>query len=53
MNDICTPLRSSLSQENLDAIMRVCKEGPDLMSDDTLEKALNMFKDKKKRKLLL
>ena len=53
MNDICTPLRSSLSQHSLDALMRICREGPDALSPEDLEILVDLFKNEKKRKMLL
>ena len=38
MNLLCTPLRSSLSENNLDKFMRICINGPDTFSDAQFER---------------
>ena len=53
MNDVCTPLRSRLTQTNLTCLMRIISEGPDVLSDQLLEELVDKFKTQKKRKLLL
>ena len=50
---ICTQERNRLQIDQLDAIMRVCKEGsPDLSSDD-LDELVEIFKTEHTRKLSL
>ncbi|XP_060602136.1 uncharacterized protein LOC132755300 [Ruditapes philippinarum] len=49
MNSICTPLRSSMSQETLDNIMRIVHEGATSLSDNQLERAINHFTSKSRK----
>ena len=42
MNDSFTPLRSRLTQDHLDSLMRISKEGNDL-TDYNLEELVNLF----------
>ena len=44
MNLICTPLRSSLSEDNLDRFMRICINGPGKHNDDMLDELIQDFK---------
>ena len=55
MNDLCTPLRSSLTQQSLDALslMRICKGGRPRLSDDQLTDINEDFKSRKSRILAL
>ena len=43
MNLLISPLHTSLGKENLDRMMRVCLDGPEKLSDETVEKLLNTF----------
>lgn len=49
MNSICTPLRSSMSQETLDSIMRIVHEGATSISNTQLEKAIGHFTSKARK----
>lgn len=51
MNSLCTNLRNRLNQSSLDFLMRICKEGKDNFSNDELEAMVDLFKNKKNRKL--
>ena len=53
MNDICTPLRSRLTQNHLTCLMRIISEGPESLTDIMLEDLVEAFKNQKKRKLKL
>ena len=44
MNLICTPLRSSLNEQNLDRFMRICINGPEKLNDDMLNQLIQDFK---------
>ena len=44
MNLLCTPLRSSLSETNLNQFMRMCVNGPTSFTDAQCEEVLNNFK---------
>ena len=37
------PLRTSLGEKNLDRVMRVCLDGPEKLSDETVEKLIHTF----------
>ena len=52
MNDICTPLRSRLTQDHLDSLMRISKEGC-ILTEDNLDKLVDLFKTDKKRQMAL
>ena len=45
MNLICSPLRSSLSENSLDNLMRMCLNGPDMLSDSQLQALITLFKN--------
>jgi hypothetical protein len=49
MNLIKTPLRSRLTQRNLEALMRISMEGKDKLSDGDLETLVDKFKNTKDR----
>ena len=51
MNLIKTPLRSRLTQRNLEAIMRISMEGKDKLSDSDLDTLVDKFKNKKDRSM--
>ena len=53
MNDICTHLRSRLTQSHLTCLMRITREGPEVLTDPILEELVEKFKNQKKRKLKL
>ena len=44
MNLICTPLRTSLSESNLDRFMHICINGPETFSESDVEKMVDIFK---------
>ena len=44
INLICTPLRSSLNEQNLDRFMRICINGPEKLNDDMLNELIQNFK---------
>ena len=44
MNQIGTPLRTSLSESNLDWFMYICINGPETFSDSGVEKMVDIFK---------
>jgi len=48
MNDICTISRTRLSQNSLDAIMCLVKEGKETLTDNDLDKLVEMFKEQHK-----
>ena len=43
MNLLIPPLRTSLGKKNLARMMRVCLDGPEKLSDETVEKLINTF----------
>ena len=53
MKLIKTRLRSRMGEDTLQAAMRICIEGPDQLSEETLEAAVDHYKGLKKRKLAL
>ena len=53
MKLIKTRLRSRMGEKTLDHAMRICIEGPDRLSDDTLESVVDNYKEVKQRKLAL
>lgn len=53
MKLIKTRLRSRMGESTLDHAMRICIEGPDLLSDETLEAIIDHYKQVKRRKLSL
>ena len=44
MNLICTPLRTSLSESNLDRFMRISINGPETFDETDVEKMVDIFK---------
>jgi hypothetical protein len=50
MNDIhvCTNSRTRLSQNSMDAIMHLVKEGKETLTDNDLDKLVEMFKEQHK-----
>ena len=44
MNLICTPLRTSLSESNLDRFMRISINGPETFGETDVEKMVDIFK---------
>ena len=44
MNLICTPLRTSLSESNLDRFMRISINGPETFGETDVEKMVDVFK---------
>jgi hypothetical protein len=53
MNLIKTPLRSRLTQRNLEALMRISMEGKDKLSNSNLDTLVDKFKNKKDRYMML
>ena len=53
MKLIKTRLRSRMGENTLEHTMRICIEGPDQSTDDTLEAVIDHYKHTKKRKLAL
>ena len=53
MNLIKTPLRSRLTQRNLEALMRISMEGKDKLPDSDLDTLVLKFKNKKDRYVML
>ncbi|XP_033761513.1 uncharacterized protein LOC117343277 [Pecten maximus] len=51
MNSLCTNSRNRLGQGSLDALMRICSEGKEEFSKYDLEKMVDIFKNKKERRL--
>ena len=49
MNLLISPLRTSLGKKNLDRMMRLCLDGPEKLSDETVEKLINTFIAKGRR----
>ena len=43
INLLISPLHTSLVKKNLDRMMRVCLEGPEKLSDKTVEKLINIY----------
>ena len=52
MNLLCTPLRSSLSENSLDRLMRICINGPEVLSEEQLEELVDDFKKKRDNRRL-
>jgi hypothetical protein len=48
-----TPLRSRLTQRNLEALMRISMEGKDKLSNSNLDTLVDKFKNKKDRYMML
>ena len=53
MNSLCTPLRNRLTEGPLNALMRICAEGPVNLTNDNLEQIIDIYKAMKPRKLAL
>ena len=53
MKLIKTRLRSRMGEDTPEHAMRICTEGPDHLSSDTLEAVVGCYKGSKKRKLAL
>lgn len=53
MNALCTPLRNRLTTASLDAVMRICHEGPTELDDSLLQKITDDFISAKDRKIKL
>ena len=53
MKLIKTRLRSRMGENTLEHTMRICIEGPDQLSNDTLEAVVDHYKGAKKRRLAL
>ena len=51
MNSLCTPIRSTLSQQNLDCMLRIVSGGEMRLSQNQLCKTVQNFKDLKERAL--
>ena len=52
MNLVCTPLRTSLNEANLDRFMRICINGPKKFNDKDIEKMVDNFKRTKDNRCL-
>ena len=53
MKLIKTRLRSRMGEDTLEHTMRICIEGPDLLSADTLDAVIDHYRSSKKRRLPL
>ena len=53
MKVIKTRLRSRMGEQTLDHAMRICIEGPETLSAETLEMVLDDYKRARKRRLPL
>ena len=53
MKLIKTRLRSRMGEETLEHAMRICIEGPEPLTDETMEEIIENYKKVKKRKIAL
>jgi len=53
MNSLCTPQRNRLSQNVLDALMRICSISGEELSMEQIQKIVLKFKNMKSRDILL
>ncbi|KAH3729956.1 hypothetical protein DPMN_055934 [Dreissena polymorpha] len=53
MNNHCTTNRNRLSQDTLTALMMLCREGCQQLSDDQTSKIVEIFKKMKERDIAL
>ncbi|KAH3859591.1 hypothetical protein DPMN_102408 [Dreissena polymorpha] len=52
-NNLCTTNQNRLSQETLTALMMLCREGCQQLSDDQTSKIVEIFKQMKERDIAL
>ena len=45
MNLFVSPLHKSLSENNIDRLMRICLDGPKFLSEEQLEKIIDIYED--------
>ena len=53
MNLLVSPLRTTLNENNVDRLMRICLDGPDQFDDDQLEHLVDNFKNSAPRRIAL
>ena len=53
MNLLVSLLRKSLSENNIVRLMRICLDGPKFMSEEQLEKVIDIYKDHSPRRISL
>ena len=53
MNLLVSLLRKSLSENNIVRLMRICLYGPKFMSEEQLEKVIDIYKDHSPRRISL
>ena len=53
MNLPVSPLRTTLNENNVDCLMRMCLDGPDKFSDKQLEQIVDNFKNRAPRRISL
>ena len=53
MNLLVSPLRKSLSKNNIDRLMRICLDGPKFLIEEQLEKIIDIYKDNAPRRMSL
>ena len=53
VEQLFTRLRSRMGEETLEHAMKICSEGPEHLTDETLEEIIENYKTVKKRKIAL
>ena len=53
MNLLVSPLHKSLSENNIDELMCICLDGPKFLSEEQLEKIIDIYKDNAPRRISL
>ena len=53
MNLLVSPLLKSLSENNVDRLMRICLDGPKFLIEEQLEKIIDIYKDNAPRRMSL
>ena len=53
MNLLVSPLRTTLNENNVDRLMRMCLDGPDKFNDKQLEQIADNFKNSAPRRISL
>ena len=53
MNLLMPPLRTTLNENNVDRLMRMCLNGPDKLNDKQLEQIVDNFKNSAPRRISL
>ena len=53
MNLLVSPLLKSLSENNVDRLMRICLDGPKFLIEEQLEKIIDIYKDNAPRRISL